>query len=369
MEFFPGRRDYYDGCTANVTVEAGKTATVTATLPWRKGSPWSAWSAGTLVGKDYAARSPCLQTIDDAPAIVADDGAVRVFWSREGDLWCATSTDGQTFSPPAKIPIPVSSGWIEQDPLCLHDESGRFLLVFRSDREGQHRMRAYVCWSRNARNWSRPSMVVDRPVGQFHMIQDRRGRYIWADSTGATVTVLVSRDAYRWETSAKLPLAGDAASVCILQRADGKYELMAESIRYPSKHKDVEWARTAALRWLSSDAAKWSAPETITELPFRNYGYLCATHVDRSTVLFYFGSNPFGGAGNILRMFREKPGGGWRAGPGQEWLLTTYGTMTSHPKWGYMTAWSVPPNMQFAVPGKGPYFMRGKSVDQFLEEP
>ena len=345
-------------------VEAGKTATVIATLPWNKGSPWSSWSEGTLVGRDYPESSPCLQTVWDGPTITADDQAIRVFWSFCGDLWWSKSEDGETFSAPMKLPMPVSTGWIEQNPTCLRDESGRYLLAFRSDREAQHMTRAYICWSRDALNWSRPAMVIDRAVGQFGMIQDDKGRYIWADATDGKVTILSSRDAYQWEKCAELPLDGEAAFVCILQRNDGKYELFAESIRYTSQDKSPERARTRVLRWLSSDRVSWTGPEILTELPSHSDGgHISASHVDGSTFVFYC---VYVGVTPMLRMFREKPGGGWDAAPSQDWFMGQHGSMSHHPRWGYMIAWSVPPFMQFPIPHKGPYFLRGKSVDQFF---
>ena len=208
-----------------VTVEAGKLTPVNVTLPWKPDGPWQGWTGGASIGQPRGSFSPSLQPTADAPALLLEKDAIRVVWSHMGDLWSAISKDGKTFTEPAKLAMPISSGWIEADPKCLRDESGRYVLAFRSDRESQHRHRPYVCWSRDFGHWSRPVMVADRTVNRFDLIQDLAGRFIWADSVENKVTLLSSTDAYHWTTLAEVPTDGFGVALCLLQRDEGRYEM------------------------------------------------------------------------------------------------------------------------------------------------
>ena len=159
-----------------VTVEPGRTARVTAGLPWGTESDWSSWTTGTLVGRDYPGYRTSPQPSFGAPCLQVDNECIRVAWSFEGDLWWSASTDGRTYARPRKLPLPVSSAWREDTPKFMRDESGRFVLRLSSDRDPHHGGLTYVTWSRDFRHWSAPAKVAD---GQASLeMQNDRGWFL-----------------------------------------------------------------------------------------------------------------------------------------------------------------------------------------------
>ena len=353
--------NHYRPCEKTVNVEAGKTARVVMKAAWSEKSPLRSWISAAGIGRNYRDDTPCLQMPRDLPTVQADEKAIRLFWSHRGDLWSATSTDGENFSRPSKLPMPISSGWIERDPLCLRDESGRFLLTFRSDREGQHQQRAYLCWSRDAGHWSRPAMVVDRAVDKYHFAQDRRGRFIWADASGKKVTILRSPDGYRWQKLAELPLDDTPHGVRILQRDDGRYELFVANVHY---FTPVRWWGAGEIivwRYLSKDGSAWSPREEIKRFGQETYLTIEAVHIAGRTLLACFHKNTV-----WLNLFRERKDGTWARSDDIYGIGSCFTSMAYHPKWGYMIPWTNPPSYWDLMNFSGPYFMRGKSIESLL---
>jgi hypothetical protein len=265
LRFYPTEKGApFDEWTTTAKVEEGKITKVIGHLPWKKDSVWSSWSNGTLIGRDYPGYQINLQSTWNIPNIQVDDEAVRVVWSHAADLWCSESRDGDNFTPPQKIPMPISSGWIEQMPALVKDESGRFILAFLSDRGIQRENRPYVCWSRDFIHWSSPAMVMDRNIWHFDIIQDDKGRFIWVDGAGKKVTVLSSRDAYHWEKLAELEIEDSVQDVQVLQCEDGRYEIFVSHIHYTTPQRSRNFSNAPVLRFVSSDAVNWSEPEKIT---------------------------------------------------------------------------------------------------------
>ncbi|MCK4623759.1 MAG: hypothetical protein KAV00_00475 [Phycisphaerae bacterium] len=350
-----------------VDVKAGKTTRLEVTLPWKKDSPWTSWTTGTLIGRDYPSRNPCLQTCMSAPTIQADNKAIRVFWSYRGDLWSSISTDGDKFSRPRKLAMPISSGWIEQDPLCFRDESGRFLLAFRSDREGQHQMRAYLCWSRDGVHWSRPAMVIDRTVNKFDIIQDDKGQFIWADASGKKVTIMKSRDGYRWEQAAQWPLENDERAIRIFHRSDGMYELfLAEIFLELKENKSYLRHRLVVRRYISKDCSTWSKGQEITRFFGDTDISMSVLHVRGQTLVGFLKEHIFAVLRPFVRFVRERANGTFEQSENFWDIGSYYGAMAHHPRWGYMITWHHPPHPGRTLPVSGPFLIRGKSIEQFF---
>jgi TolB-like protein len=353
-----------------VTVEANRTTDLQVFLPWDANKPLVGWTSGSVIAPGSVPDGPCMQAVEDPPCILAEKDAVRVFWSHEGDIWCARSLDGNTFLPAQRLPMPVSTGWIEQDPLCLRDESGRYLLAFRSDRDGQHRMRAYVCWSRDASNWSSPAAVTSRAVNKFDMIQDSRGRYLWADATEGKLTVMASRDAYRWEPLAQWPIPGDEKAVRLLDRGDGSYALFLVDEELRTATGGVgSFSSRVAYCYRSKDAANWSAAQEIRT--FRGYGEMSvsAMQVGGRTLAAFFEDDQYAGYWPFMVWARENDQGTWDLSTGLDGLGSYYGFAAYHPRWGYMVCWRHPMEVLKTRAEAGPFLIRGPSVERFFQHP
>ncbi len=350
-----------------VEVRAGEVERLNVVLPWKPDSPWRSWTAGARIGRDYPHRTPCLQDAASAPSIQADDEAIRVVWSWAGDLWSSESFDGERFSPPRRLPMPISSGWIEQDPLCRRDESGRFLLAFRSDREGQHEHRAYLCWSRDGTHWSSPSMVLPRSVNQFDFIQDRRGRFVWADASGSQVTVLRSRDGYRWEELARWALPNEERAVRIVERRDGALELFVAGVVLRVTESADHTRNMAVWRYVSRDGVAWGAPAQVAYIKGHAPISMSAVHVDGRTVLAILSEHVFTGFRPFVQFWREADDGSPQEGRRFWGVGSFYGSGAYHPRWGYLLAWQYPPNLRDTLPASGPFLVRGPDVAPFFE--
>ena len=350
--------------TYTVTVEAGKVTPLQARLTYKPGHPLAraGWTTGRCVGINYPSRSPCLQTLGCPPFVLADDEAIRVFWASRGDLWWSVSADGDNFTRPAKLPMPISSGWLEQTPQCLRDESGRFLLAFLSDRGGQRAQRAYLCWSRDGKTWSRPAMVVDRGVEEYHIIQDARGRYIWADGTDKTATLLQSVDGYRWEPLAIVPMDDTIHDIKLQQRRDGTYEMFVVVINHFTSDREGQMSELVVWRYHSKDGAAWKDREVIMRRRWEDDLPISLMHINGRTVLSVLRRGT-----DDVRMFREQPDGSWQKADDIFGASSALGMMTHHPRWGYMMVWRRSPYIWEVRPEAGPYLIRGKSVEEFFE--
>jgi TolB-like protein len=345
--------------TRKALVEEGKTTTLRVDLPAKKGFPTEDWQVPVLIGRDPPASAPCLQHSECPPTIQADEDAVRVFWSSRGDLWQSTSPDGRAFGPPQRLPMPVSSGWMEMSPRCVRDEAGRLILAFRSDREGQHQERAYVAWSRNGERWSSPAMVADRTVADLDILRDRSDRLLWVDGSQRTATVMTSRDARRWETLASIRTQHRIANTRILQRLDGSYELFLGCQYYFGGFESYETSRVQILRLRSRDGRQWSAPTLVREFTWETHVQFSPVHIDGRTHLAVKGWLV-----ETLDLAGEQADGSWREAKVLRNVLTWNMSMAHHPKWGYMLVWRRPPDMRDVIETSGPYFMRGPSLEK-----
>ena len=169
-------RSPYAQWSTKVNVQAGKTTRVVGRLPWKDHRD-AALIDTAWVGRDYDSYNLALNEVVSAPAVQADDGAIRLVWSRGGDLWSSVSTDGKTFSRPRKLPLPVSTAWVEYSPRLMRDKSGRFSLSFISDRDEQHRPLLYLCWSSDFVHWSAPCAVSEFAPVDYDMMLAPDGKY------------------------------------------------------------------------------------------------------------------------------------------------------------------------------------------------
>lgn len=363
--------DYGEWIT-KVSVKPGKVTRVVGRLPWKKDSPWASWDVSALVGRDYHGHFLCLQKTLSTPCVQADDEAIRVVWSWDGDLWSSISTDGRKFSRPRKLPIPVSSGWIEEYPRLIRDESGRFLLAFKSDRNALRHRCVYVCWSRDFVHWSEPVMVVDRDVKHYDILQDRHGRFVWVDAQAAkktataryrrdysfTVTIQVSRDAYRWKKVATLPLEEWPRFVGVIPREDGRYELIAADDSFEGSKRFNFDRELRIWRYMSTDLKRWSKPESVGHVRYSDARDVSAFRSNGRTVVVM---SDWG-----FRLLKETEEGHWQISKRTYGPAAYGGTMYYHPKWGYMVIWMDQPWSHRLNPGSGPYLIRGRSIKQFF---
>ena len=262
--------------------------------------------------------------------------------------------------------MPVSSGWIEDDPVCFREESGRFLLAFRSDREGQHQKRIYLSWSRDLESWSRPAMVVDRSVGEFDIIRNRTGQLIWADATAGKIRVLRSQGGYHWESLGALAMERDARDIALLQREDGAYELFSVGAVYRTSRRQWGPLEMVIRRYSSRNGITWSPPEEVARFENTREISISAMQVRERLYLGIFRSRYIKGGAPDMSLHMNNEGGKWVACDDTAGLASVFATMRHHPRWGFMIAWHQLPDTWRLWPSAGPYLIRGKSISQFF---
>jgi TolB-like protein len=352
----------YADWTTQATVVAGQVTRVMGRLPWK---PRKATDSvvTALVGERYDSYDLRVSPSWSAPAIQMDDLTIRMVWSRGGDLWSAISTDGNSFSTPRKLPLPVSSAWDESDPRLLRDESGRFVLTFISDRDGQHRSIVYICWSRDFVNWSEPAMISDRSCNTYDIVMDSSGRLVCAIGT----EILSSRDGFQWNpmsVASKGSKSGAINQVRLLPRDNGRIELFAI--------REIQPFRTTppplqVLRFVSQDGLVWSQPEILAE--YRMGGYygpcLSAAACDKGAAIF-IGNRKRNSKISRVRMVTGAPPK-WDSS-GEVWgFMPGPGSMAFHPRWGYVLAsMSGSGRTQFTHEDYGPYMMRSPDMPALL---
>jgi TolB-like protein len=361
----------YDEWTARVTVEAGKAVPVDGRLPWKKDSPWNAWKVLRVPG-DYPGLDLRIWPNYGGPAMLAEEEAIRLVWAHGGDLWSSVSTDGESLSPPRKLDLPVSSAWLEQQPVLLRDERGRFVLVFVSERDARHKRQAYVSWSRDFVQWSAPALMREESVQNCHdLIQDDRGQFVWAVSEpGGNVRIYLSRDGLRWEPTARvrmpLPAVVSAENLKLVREPDGRTGLYMRA--WPSEANPPAPLRVG--RFTSGDGVAWSGPEILAEvLPEKGSESPSIDLVvwkGRPQLLYHkkaVGTQP-------PRAFLSAPGpdGKWCVGDTVIGLPIYWPAVAYHPRWGYIMASTEEEMVEFVFrPRKFlPYLLRGPDLDAFL---
>ena len=354
----------YGTVTTEVNVESGKTSRVVGCLPWKdaraNASVFTSW-----LGPDNDRMDTFLNWPLPAPAIQIDEREIRTVWSRDGDLWSAFSTDGNSFSAPSKLPLPVSSAWREWDPRLFRDESGRFVLAFSSNRDGQHRNLAYLCWSRDFVHWSAPALISDIACSSYDVVQGSGGRYICAladtPDDWTTVRLLASPDGYQWNPLPGKPIQFAKAPVRLLAKKDGRIELFAIPLipgisGSTSGSYDVYRYRTMpAFKQLVRfiyDGQGWSPKEIVCGFTYDDEaGWVSVTNDEHGPVVLATGSR--GGRSRLnVRLLREVDGK-WESSGTVSGLLGEAGEIAFDSRWGYMIA-------------HGRYVMRSQKLPQLL---
>jgi len=359
VRFVPvGSGTPYGESSMIVTVRSGQATPVLGHLPWAQGSPWASWTSAWVPAARPAPDPSLWHRRTGRPAIQADDEALRLVWSFRGDLWASESTDGKRFSSPRKLDLPVSSGWNEFAPRLVRHETGRLVLTFLSDRDGQHRNLPYVCWSRDFIHWSRPSLIVDESVpDHYDLLRDDRGRLILVYRGTKTRRALVSSDMYRWATET-LP-----GHVLMQDRTGGfhAYDLV--------RKKGETYANEMVPH--AYELYGWTSPDLHTWSERRLLGKFGLDGEFPSTSLFAFEDK----SGPLLLGFGLvdrwgvglcEPGenGEWRVTSRAWGLLPGSVSAAYHPRWGYlMAALSEGNHGLWPRERCGPYLLRGPDLD------
>jgi len=377
LTFMPVHPDSpYGTWSTTATVRSGKTVTVEGRLPWREGSPWASW-VSTGVAPEYAGHDVRLYYRDGAPAVQADKDAIRLAWARRGDLWGSVSTDGETFTPPARLDLPVSSGWLEQEPKLLRDERGRLMLFFLSDRDAQHRALPYVCWSRDFRHWTAPALVMDESVTLGYQVQqDAQGRFLWVMDAGAgSYQFLASRDLREWEPLGRCPATRKAHPVVgglLLRRPDGSFDLFTREYLRPRGEKGPAGEKPPCLlrHRFATDLQRWPEPKTLLEWPWPGDGLrLAGAWADGHPVVLAhrFSGEHTRGQGTCCARLLVGGADGWRVTDPLPDVVFGQAAMLHHPRWGFVIAWTRPAGRERSThPGAGPFVLRGQDLESIV---
>jgi TolB-like protein len=357
--------------TMKATVQPGRAIRVVGRLPLEATHEKpinTAW-----IGHDYGEPDLQLRPGIYAPGIQIDDAAIRLVWARGGDLWSAVSMDGNSFTLPRKLPLPVSSAWDESDPRLLRDESGRFILTFRSNRDGQHRNLIYVTWSRDFIDWSTPVMVCDRAYGGYDVVQDSTGRFVCAMSAYRAVKFMVSRDCYQWAPLPDGPRGQDPKLLC---RPDGTLALfLTDSLAH---EMDTGYMALPVFgqisRFVSSDGVHWSDGEILYQYKYdrRAEIFSVAQGANGSVVLSGTrndaSSSRWTGYVMDARVLMITEGASkWERTGEVPSLIGDVASLAIHPKWGYVLAWmSGTGGTWFQHKNYGPYLMRSHEMPAFF---
>ena len=352
----------YGEWSTTVTLKAGDVAAVIGRLPWAEPETWKSWRSIPL---EAAATAPSLglyRTDTSPPALQADDAGIRLVWSVRGDLWSSVSTEGERFSPPRKLDLPVSSGWNEFSPRLAKDESGRFVLVFLSDRDATHRNLPYICWSRDFVHWSNPSQVGDESAIRIQgLMVDDRGRLILDCGAGTDRRLLVSADGLRWQ-SEKMP--GDL----LTQDATGRF--CAYGLKAASKESSPGFAAPLPCKiscWKTGDLHRWPSEEVLatTELAAGSSTVrLAVLEGDAGPVLLGLRDGLFqAGMLGDISLWQPDAAGQWQAAGRLSDLLPGPAAAVRHPRWGYVfAALGLEGHEWWPGPVHGPYVLRGPDL-------
>ncbi|MCG3180438.1 MAG: hypothetical protein BIFFINMI_02799 [Phycisphaerae bacterium] len=289
-----------------VQVEADKIVEVVGRLPWTEQTPWSTWQTCPLTPADYPGHDleASSSFADAAPALLPEADRLRLVWSARRDLWTAVSAEGRTFSGPRRLDLPLSSAWDETRPRCIRDESGRYVLVFASDRDGRHVSYPYLCWSRDFVHWSAPALIaeVSLNAASFDFIQDSWGRYILVTCSPGfrydqlyrfDLNLWISTDRVHWQPSRNALsyyiLRGYRTEIRLAQRPDGSYAIVvATATSDRTSHSSSERVMLAT----SKDLLTWHFEPDIVELPGTISSISALWHEGRPRILLQRRADP-----------------------------------------------------------------------------
>ena len=361
----------YKEWSTKATVQPGRVTRVIGRLPLAAAHEKpvnTAW-----IGRDYGEPDLQLRPGIYAPAIQLDSDAIRLVWARGGDLWSAVSMDGNSFTLPRKLPLPVSSAWDESDPRLLRDESGRFILMFRSNRDGQHRDLIYVTWSRDFVDWSTPVLVCDRAYGGYDVVQDSTGRFVCAMSAYRAVKFMVSRDCYQWAPLRDGPRGQDPKLLC---QPDGTLALfVTDSL---AQELDSGYQALPVFgqisRFVSSDGIHWSDGEILYQYKYDRRAEIFSVAQGENGSVILSGtrteaefSRLTGDVMDAITLMITESASRWERTGEVPSLIGGVASLAIHPKWGYVLAWmSGTGGAWFQHKNYGPYVRRSHEMPAFF---
>ncbi|MAE63689.1 MAG: hypothetical protein CMJ18_05405 [Phycisphaeraceae bacterium] len=357
---FSGEPDSpYGRWSTTVDVKEGRPTKVMGRLPWKKDSNWSSWDPAILIGRDYPQRGFSLTHVYWPPAIQADDEAIRVIWSHEGELWWSVSTDGKTFTLPRKLDLPVSSGWMEDHPRCFRDESGRFILTFISDRNAWHERRVYMCWSRDFVTWSAPRMISDYWVTDYDIFQDANGDFLFWFASGSWLTDFTSADGINWIPGSRKDYKFRYRFIRVAQSPEGHYDVFtARASHGAAGNENVGVVQFWNLRGPAMKKLKYTGYIDQTIKP-EDFHTLSVMNVDGRFRLV--------GYGRKLTLFDEQPDGSWKISSIPATFLGDDINVIHHPRWGYLVSSYLSAHPYILTPASGPYLLRGDDLEALFK--
>ena len=140
---------------ATLTVVPNATVPYAASLTLSQKARNAGWVDPTCIASEYpifklrTQRRRNWRAGHPSMCIDPKTGDRIVVWSHLDDLWMSTAKGGTNWSPIVSMDPPINSAHAELNPRLIRDESGRYCLLFASDRGSQRRLASYVCWSRD----------------------------------------------------------------------------------------------------------------------------------------------------------------------------------------------------------------------------
>lgn len=214
----------------NVNVQAGETLRLDLALKLSEKVRAAGWQNPVCIASDYPLfklrpqRSSNWRSGRPSVCIDRRNGRKIVVWSHLDDIWLATSEDGEIWSSPVNLSPPVNSAHVELQPRLIHDEQGRYCLLFLSDRGVQRSLASYACWSKDLRQWSRPVMISPETLDDQDFIQTADGQYVFIGTRvdrskplADSITARLSRDLINWSDAVELPGLGSPEALCLRQ--------------------------------------------------------------------------------------------------------------------------------------------------------
>ena len=363
LEFQHRSSNCYQPARSLVEIVEGRTTHVEQQLLWREDGPFAGWNNGVHIGRNYGIL-PTAVSPENPPTVLADDDAIHVVWARHGDLWHSTSRDGRTFTPPRRLCLPISTAWDERDPRLVRDEAGRYLLLFRGNRDIRHRSLPYICWSRDMINWSAPALLGSDQFFAGLVRITHQSPVALAGHPLAWQLALCQNDL--WQPPWDLNRLHSRMNRAGLLREDGVYE-------FYRLNPDAGKRKARLVQYLSSDGLNWTENAMIAEMPATDREFsVRAVRADNRSIVAVLEVTQDEKRRSAIKLFRQLPDrqspdkqaldrkpfdSRWEQSPWFDDIAHPLADMAYHPRWGYIIAWD------------GPYLISGPQIDTLFSAP
>lgn len=136
------------------------------------------------------------------------DGSYQLLFTKDFDIWMATSVDGENWTEAARLPGPVNSQSLEDDLSIIQGEDGTYYMAFLSARGGSKAL--YVSRSRDLKRWQKPINIasLESLRGRPSLLQLQNGKFrVYFARRNHRVTYVASDDFVNWTegTETKVP--------------------------------------------------------------------------------------------------------------------------------------------------------------------